>query len=145
MIISNSDRDITYTPDGDFMVSPSADINLSGMEHYQLLAEALLKRLSSDAGDWNSNLAVSSDLGGILGSEASLLNSGLARALVQTSLTEFDLVSLQDISISPPIVDGSRVIFSLTINVEDSNEVSAMYFVYDTRDNSFQAKTITRD
>jgi len=145
MILTRSSTDITYTPDGDFAISKEGDVKISGMEHYQLLVEAIQKRLSADAGDWKSGLIVPSNIGGIIGLEVNNLNAGIVRAQIIRTLTEYDLVDQKSVFLSPAVLEGSRIMFTLSIRVEDSNEIAGMYFTYDTRENSFQAKTITRN
>lgn len=145
MILNRLSRDITYTPDGDLLISNTGDVNISGMENMQLLCEAIQKRLSSDAGDWGSNIAIPSNLSSILGLELTKTNIGIVRAQILQTLTEYDLVDPELIFLSPPVVDGSQIIFTLNIRSESENETTGMYFVYDTRENSFQAKVITRD
>jgi len=145
MILNRLSRDITYTPDGDLLISNTGDVNISGMENMQLLCEAIQKRLSSDAGDWGSNIAIPSNLSSILGLELTKTNIGIVRAQILQTLTEYDLVDPELIFLSPPVVDGSQIIFTLNIRSDSENETTGMYFVYDTRENSFQAKVITRD
>ena len=127
------------------MIGRENDVSTSGMEHYQLLIEAIQKRLSADSGDWRSGLIVPSNIGGIVGLEVTNLNAGIIRAQIIRTLTEYDLVDQETIFLSPAVLDGSRIMFTLSIRIEDSNEVAGMYFTYDTRENSFQAKTITRN
>jgi hypothetical protein len=145
MILNRNSRDITYTPDGDFMISAEGNLNVSGMEHYQLLVEAIQKRLSADLGDWRSGLIVPSNIGGIIGLEVTNTNAGVIRAQILRTLTQYDLVDQETIFLSPPVLDGSKIIFTLSIRIKNSNEIAGMYFTYDTRENSFQAKTIARN
>lgn len=142
MNIERRAQDISYSPDGDLLISPSGDIKKCSMDNLQLLCEAIQKRLTTDIGDWTSNFVVSASLGTMIGENLSEVNVGTIRALIVQSLIGFELLNRQEIFVSPAVVVGTQIGFSIVIKVDSGDDVVNISLIYDTRENSFQARFI---
>ena len=139
MILTRSARDITYTPDGDLMIELD-DIKRSGMDGLQLLCEVIQRRLSHKIEDWESTIAIASNLEDFIGLEADDFNAALINGVIKNTLTTFRLLEPDEVELTPYVVSGTKINFGIVIRVDYNNENVNILVSYDTRENSFQVK-----
>mgnify|MGYP003141257639 CR=1 FL=1 len=139
MIFNRDSKDITYTSDGDFMLTPNKGVKLSTMSNLELLGETIYRRLSSNINDWNSEYAVVSNLKNMIGETLNAENISLLTDMIRRTLTSFRLLDDSEIVISPAISIGTNVSLAVSIRVSNSEKLF-LSIIYDTRDLDFQVK-----
>ena len=139
MILTRSARDITYTPDGDLMIE-LADIKKSSMGNLQLLCEVIQRRLSHKIEDWDSTIAIASNLEDFIGLELTEFNAALINGVIKNTLTTFRLLEPNEVEITPYVVSGTKLNFGIAIRVDYNDEDVNILVSYDTRENNFQVK-----
>lgn len=139
MIFNRDSKDITYTSDGDFMLTPNKGVKLSTMSNLQLLGETIYRRLSSNINDWDSEYAVVSNLKNMIGETLNVENISLLTDMIRRTLTSFRLLDDSEIVISPAISIGTNVSLTVSIRVSNSEKLF-LSIIYDTRDLDFQVK-----
>ena len=141
MILTSSARDITYTPDGDLMIDyATSDIRQSSMGNLQLLCEVIQRRLSHSVEDWESTIAITSNLEDFIGQELSDFNSATINGVIKNTLTTFRLLDPEEVVITPYVISGNQVNFGIIIRADYNEEAVNMLVNYDTRENNFQVK-----
>ena len=136
MIYTRTSKDITYTADGDLLISNAGSINLSTIDNLQLLCETIQRRLSHSSEEWDSVLTINSNLKYILGQNV----SDITNSLIQKSLLAYGLLDPNEVIISPVVMSGTKANITVTLNIENQEELINIFFIYDTRENSFQVK-----
>lgn len=140
MILTSSARDITYTPDGDLMMDYDGDIKKSTMGNLQLLCEVIQRRLSHSIEDWESTIAIASNLEDFIGQELNDFNSATINSVIKNTLTTFRFLDPEEVFLTPYIISGSKVNFGVIIRADYNEEDVNMLVSYDSRENNFQVK-----
>lgn len=140
MIYTRTSKDITYTADGDLLISNAGSINLSTIDNLQLLCETIQRRLSHSSEEWDSVLTINSNLKYILGQNVSDITNSLIQSAIQESLLAYGLLDPNEVIISPVVMSGTKANITVTLNIENQEELINIFFIYDTRENSFQVK-----
>lgn len=140
MILSNKAQDITYTPDGDMIITPSGDLRRSTMGNLELLCEMIQRRISHSAEEWNSVNFVGANISSYLGDSANEFNGYFIAQVIRNALTEYKLLNTNEIVLTPFVVEKNKITFGINIIIDYNNEKISLVIGYDTRENSFQVK-----
>ena len=142
MNIDLNSRDITYSQDGDFLLSETGGLRFSGIENDELLTQIIYRRLSHTTGDWDTIRSVTANLDTYIGLEPTTINASLILSVVVNTLTSFGLLSIEDIIASTPAVIDNQVFISLFVKGSDKSKALNLSLVYDTRDHDYAVKFI---
>ena len=144
MSININSKDITYTADGDFLLSPVGDLNLSGIENDDLLEDMIYRRLSHSIEEWDSTSVIAANLKDYIGFNANTTTANIMLSNIVNSLTAFRLIKPENIiTTTPSIIEGS-IIFLLSIKSENEQQTLNINIIYDTRDSDFVIKFVNQ-
>lgn len=140
MILNRTSKDLQYTSDGDFMLSPSKGLALSGMGNNQLLGEIIYRRLKSSFGEWRSEFGSFADLKEAIGMQLNETSVEFLLDLIRRSLAQYELLSNEEFVVVPAGAVGTKVAISIAVYSEINQSNVLLSIVYDSRDNDFVVK-----
>ena len=142
MLFNTKSKQISYSYDGDFVFKGGA-LKTSGSKHNEVLKESLYIKLSTIDSDWLSENIITAELVNFLGLDQREENLERLSLSIATALESFGYLEEGDYILSPPVSNGTNLIFSLVVRGLDIKEENIeLIFSIDTRDNKMLVKFI---
>lgn len=141
MIFNRNSKDVSYSYDGDLIVSSEGRIRTSTIRDNNLLKENIAIRLGTQSWEWNQNFVQHADLKDYLGLD---IYSGIEEKIrnsILLSLLDFNLFEQQEIKVSEALQYGTNLIFFVEIVSADPDANDLFLNIsIDTRDNGTAVK-----
>jgi hypothetical protein len=135
-ILANS-TDLQFTTNGDFRISSTGDLEVTGTKAHRLTRQAILNRLCSAPGDWALHASMGLGLKEFVGLSNTAETGALIKSKVVAELTRDNLISggNLDVKVFPLTVNAVAVIIMVTAPSLSPGGFM-MNFSYDMRDNT---------